>query len=241
MKNKKVIAIVIFYISLFGVSTFAESPTPNSVILSGRITIDMVIMDDLKDFFKEYKSEYPVPVKTTANFPPWFDYQVQIIKLQINQDIRIGPFIEYASTGSRLHYKDYSGEIRTDFLVNHIGGGIMLDVATSHRKKIVPVVYTGISYHKTHAKMTESIRIYDEEEKQSINLTSTNIIIDQGVGFEMTYKYFIFAPYIGYQIQIDEKPLHLKGNPKAQFGTEDTDAVGVNWTGLRFGIQVGLR
>ena len=69
--------------------------------------------------------ETGIPVKVVDDFPSFYNFQVQFL-VTTPELFSTGMYIDYCSTGGRIHYKDYSGEYGFDQILTQMTiGGII--------------------------------------------------------------------------------------------------------------------
>ncbi len=60
-----------------------------------------------------------IGTRTIDSFPAYYNYQIQAA-YYFSPDFLAGVYTDYTSTGGRVDYKDYSGEMRNDMTVSRI-------------------------------------------------------------------------------------------------------------------------
>ncbi len=102
--------ITIFFILVGVQNSFSQ------LSLFAKVEYNHFQMMDLKEYQNELLAGIVgggIPAKITENYPPYIGYQIGF-KIPAEENIYVGGFGGYTSTGSRIHYQDYSGELIND-------------------------------------------------------------------------------------------------------------------------------
>lgn len=169
---------------------------------------------------KDYKS---IPYKTYHNFGPTPGYDVVLT-------FPIGPtewsiLGGYNSTGSRLHYKDYSGEIKVDQVISNMHFAIDYSLVTlpgHYGILFKPSIAAGIAFsdHKL-----ESLFVLQGLPTDTYNdhLTSRQWFALPSCKMEYQVSRFLLMARLGYHVQINFN-----------------DDFRPNWSGIRAGAGIGI-
>ncbi|CAD5265081.1 MULTISPECIES: hypothetical protein [unclassified Imperialibacter] len=191
--------------------------------------IGTFVMTDPKEFQdglpsallgKDYKS---IPYKVYGNFSPTPGYDVVLT-------FPVGPtewniLGGYNSTGSRLHYRDYSGEIKVDQVVSNMHFALDYSVVTlpgQYGIVFKPSIAAGIAFsdHKL-----ESLFVLQGLPTDTYNdhLASKQWFALPSCKMEYQVSRFLLMARVGYHIQINFN-----------------DDFRPNWSGVRAGAGVGI-
>jgi hypothetical protein len=190
-------------------------------------------LKDLRDMNSEILRNLPVEGRITDDFPAQPYYNAGLL-YQVTDIVSLGITGNYYTTGSRISYKDYSGELKIDNVLSSYSPGIAAGFKLVD-KKLKLFEETRISYSFTKLKMKEKI----------ISLNDETVFKSCGLQVEPRFKlsYNIcgleFGLNAGYLVDFGGKN-RLVGNKDAilQF-TGSKEAVKTNWSGIRLGASIG--
>lgn len=127
MQKIVTVCFVMFFL-VAGPSTLCQS----SVSFFVKGTYNYFTMDDFKAFQHELRSDLTtigIPAQITEQYLPFYGVQVGIMFPLEPSDVHtmfLGALLDYSSTGGRIQYQDYSGEVRNDHIaVEYSFGGIL--------------------------------------------------------------------------------------------------------------------
>lgn len=188
---------------------------------SGIATFDM---GDLRGVNWEVLEAVPFPAEITSDFPPYIFYQGTLL-FGGNSTLNIGFCFAYYSTGSRVSYKDYSGEYKFDILMSSTNFGLVFDLNLNKNKDqtffFKPYVRFGLMTSQMDA--FESTRIADVQQKDADSWNLTGIHVEPGLKFIYNFGLYGVGANAGYQFDTG-------------LGVDDVS----DWNGLRAGIFVKL-
>jgi hypothetical protein len=196
-------------------------------------------MSDMKELQKEYASQFPVVPKITSSFPAYWMYEIGAT-IKLDSTISIGGSIGYYSTGGRIAYSDYSGELRLDQIATSFSIGVPVQFQLNKNKKnilafeMMPVVFLG-SYD-----MKVMSRLGTQESNDSESFIETNIGIQPSVVFNRKIKQFGFFARAGYLVQVYNSKLYLKQDHNAYLLNSEGQEVHLNWSGLRTSVGMSF-
>lgn len=216
-------------ISLMLLLTWFNSQGQHLEIL-GTTGIGMFRMKDLKGLNNSVIESLPFPAKVTADFPPRACFGGRLT-YTFRRNYKLGLSFEYASTGSRISSRDYSGSYRLDNLVRSSALGIINEfrIAGWNGLQLDITVLTG--------PILSNIRM--EEELQVADTSFTDLNTFRALGFfaepQLTLTWEIrwlkFGIYIGYLLDSGGE---LTAGDGGKYKTS------VSWTGLRAGLILGI-
>lgn len=196
MGNEKIIKYVITAFLLF----FFIQPAENAQTISVRINsgINFFNMKDLKEFQKTMNVEW-LGTKTLKSFPSYYNYQLQAAFL-FSRHIVGGIYTDYTSTGGRLDYKDYSGEIRYDQVVSRLSIGALFEYKIFNAGMFSIDLSSKISYQASKLKFESLLQIQGDKQTGTSEFTSDGIGIEPGAAAGFTYSFFLIRLEAGYQL-----------------------------------------
>lgn len=120
-----IILILLSFNSLFG---------QNDLSLKLFLGYNFYRFSDLKEFQKDLHSEidniYRINSRNVSSFPPYLNFQLRILSKSINfgvENFSSGAFIEYSSSGSRIYYGDFSGELIAEQSIRIYSAGLSFE------------------------------------------------------------------------------------------------------------------
>lgn len=188
------------------------------------IGIGSYSMKDFKNQIEDSKQYMPVEAKTLNNFPPFLNYHAALRFYSKRRQIYFEPEFAFYSTGCRLDYRDYSGELTIDFETIAFAFSLKSGTYFGPVKKFNFGIYEQISSYFTTYKIKEKVRLYDESASSSAQVRYTSMGVEAGfLGRYVLNGRFDILSSIGYYQQIYTfKNFHR--NP--------------DWSGLRFEIGI---
>ena len=192
------------------------------------------------DLLKDLKVQ-GIPAIATESFPPYYGLQLQlvyIIKSNSGKEYHLGFFFDQASTGGRIDYKDYSGEIKVDQLFKafsfgptgelnkDLGGNFNCTLGLS-----IPLIFGSIG-------VKNESRIGNNINTQQVDFLSFTVGIESGI----TFSYLLQNISIG--INLDRliafsSSYTLDTNSDVKLLNNAGDPVTMGMNGPRFGLTLG--
>jgi hypothetical protein len=197
-------------------------------------------MSGLKDFNSYIIKNLPFEAKEIESYPGYIYYQPSIIGTL--NDISVGLFYSYHSTGSRVSSKDYSGEYRLDTRIK--ASAIGLSFHRNFRFAEMPMLYIApylkLGYLYTKMPLNEYLTIYDETVNDlTIHFWCENYLFEPGVKFGREFGIIDINLTVGYQFQFGDG--YLRGPSKSYLQTDNEKKISPNWNGIRAGVSVVFR
>ena len=214
-------------ITLLSVTVFSQ------IIIEANYGYGLYSLKDLKDMNSEVLKNLPVEGKITDDFPDQPYYGIGIY-YQTSELIALGITGFYNTTGSRISYKDFSGELKIDNILTSYSPGISIRFKLLD-KRLKLFEENRISYSFSKLKMQEEV----------LNSTEEMTFKSSGLQFEPRFRlsYNISELELGlnagYLIDFPGKN-RLVGDKDAilQY-TNSGDEIKTNWSGLRFAMSLG--
>jgi hypothetical protein len=190
-------------------------------------------LSDLRDMNSEILKNLPVQGKITDDFPMQPFYGIGVY-YQTTDVVSLGITGFYNTTGSRISYKDYSGELKVDNILTSWSPGIaarfkLLD------KKVNLYQETRVSYAFSKLKMNEKIITYNDE------MTFKSSALQIEPKFKLTYEIsdLEIGLNAGYVLDIGGKN-RLVGDKNSFLQFNDTkEPIKTNLGGVRLSVSVG--
>jgi len=191
-------------------------------------------MQELKDFNSNIIQSLPVDAKIVDNFPQTGFIEGNL--LYNFKAIYLGGSFIYHSTGSRISYNDYSGELKYDQIVSSYSFGpiVKFKLFKEKRVNINPYISTNIIY--TDFRFEETQVIFNEEISYDTKMQSAGIIFNIGLEALYKYKWTALGVFIGYS-QDTFGELYLDGQ---KVYNESGNQIRTNWSGIRYGLNMNF-
>jgi hypothetical protein len=234
MLNEKIIkyVITVFLLILF-IQPAAHTQTISLRVNSG---INFFNMKDLKEYQGMMNVNW-FGTKAVKSFPPYFNYQLQATLL-FSQHIEGGIYTDYTSTGGRLDYKDYSGEIRFDQVVSRISVGALFEYKIFQVDMFSINLSSKLSYQTSKLKFESSLQIQGDTQNSMIEYTSDGLGIEPGVAAGFTYSLFLIRLEASYQLSFCgaySSEGHKLNNVSEAFGD-----ISPEWNSFKLAITFGV-
>lgn len=208
----------IIYIVLFLISISVSAQSVRFSYEAGYGTYGMYNMKELqKQIIKTYS---PLPIKSVLQFPGYFNHSFSV-DYYLSDNVLFGINGTYLTTGGRDHLKDYSGEYKTDLLINAFQLGFQSEYTKPMDKKTAFFVNLKVGVIRSNLDITENVTIYNVD-----SLTNTTNYIEWTPFFE---------PNIGISYSITKK-IQAKLSIGANIDT--STAILIDWSGFRSKIGI---
>lgn len=186
-----------------------------------------------------YRNELGINARTVESFPPYWDYQFQIL---VTPDERnaVGVFGGFTSTGSRLHYGDYSGELRFDQRLQRYAYGLHAERSVNPKDRVRFVGILRLFVIKSSLELIEALSIEpDIEESNSFDFQATGFAIEPGVAVQLRVSgFFSLRTELSYEALLHNNAFHLKNSESMKLLNEAGTPLGPEWSGVRIGFLV---
>lgn len=210
------------------------------VYMEPRLGFGTFRMASLKELQQTVIRQTGVNAKATDTFSPYFQFGFGLVR-DLDEQTRIGLFAEHGSTGGRVAYEDYSGEIRFDTPVNyHALGATLYSHKPIEGSRFSFVAGTEVNVFFTRLKTEVYARIHDTSESSEDSFSSTGFGLKPYVGLEHLMNAMPVRLTLGYMASAS-KPFHVSGEPEHQLIRNSyNDKLEPGWGGLRICLTVSL-
>lgn len=230
MKAYIFIPLILLFFSTYG----QES---NSIMFHAGI--GTYSMKSQKLFQQDFNKNSPVQFAKVHSFPafPTFGGSFGI---RVTDRASLGLWAEYASTGGRLHYKDYSGYALMDQVLKSFQVGPFMQYRIS--KSVDWPIYVTLhsSVASTSQKLTSEIEIEGNFEGEQFKLRSINYGLRPGLMIAKELKPFIFQFGLGAEFQL-HGDMKIASNKDLILKTSDGKPLVSQWDGLRMTFGIGFK
>jgi hypothetical protein len=197
-------------------------------------------MNEMKSFQAELRAQSEYPMRITESFPGYVYYEVALMLPLANKFFYTANF-GYGSTGGRIHYSDYSGEIRFDQLLNYISAGTSLGISeeNSTGKYVFDFSITP-SFVFSKLSLEFMARIGDEQNVERIEFRSTNLTLQPDFAITRKFGRLGIQAMVGYNFAILKGKLFLTSDGEAYLIDSSGNNVPSNWNGGRASLGISF-
>ena len=224
------------------VLSFSSIIIGQSVLFRTSIYHSSFNMDQIKEyqtkFTEEYGSSLEIPIKEVDKFPSNNSYQLSL-GLRTSYNFGYGIFFNYSSTAGRSDYRDYSGNIRTDLKISTKDIGIYLEYLYPLLKYINIGVGGKFLMEASQLNYESKLVIFSNESNSSQLYNSKSFAVNPYLFIETNYDIFLFRFNMGYLLDFQGELENSKNKNVGLFIT--SSKVGLDWSGTRLGLDIGLR
>ncbi|RPI06414.1 MAG: hypothetical protein EHM64_03050 [Ignavibacteriae bacterium] len=201
-------------------------------------------MTDLKQLQQELLNDMRttgVPARIVESYPSFYGFKGGfLIPVQQNETslFSMGGIAEYTSAGGRVHYQDYSGELRADEIAAVWSFGGIMEYRTNPDNIFCVSFQATSRIFFSMLKYTLVTQVGNSSKTQEMQFHSLSFGLEPGIvptfkcyDFQLglSLSYLLFIPK---NLQFDE-------NSKADLRNNKGSQVTIDWSGYRIGILLG--
>ena len=227
----KVLTLIIFQFFLF-LGAYAQEYST----LVFRVGMGNYSMKSQKLFQQDFLRQSGIPYRKVHEFPNFPTFGAAA-GFRIEPKASIGIWFEFASTGGRLHLKDYSGHALMDQVLTSFQGGPFAQYRINKSEEWPLYVTAHGSVATVSEKIKSEIQLGGRPEIEQVKLKATNIGIRPGVMLSHAVEVFNFQFGFGAEFRSNGK---LKDNKGQYFRTSDGKNLTAEWNGWRMTLGVGI-
>jgi hypothetical protein len=197
-------------------------------------------MSDMKTFQEELHQDLALDTRVTSSFPGYWFYELSITSILPN-DMVLGGNLSYGSTGGRIHYRDYSGEVGSDqriyffSLSPSLGTSFTLD---DESWRFLVDLKPGMVYSKFEFDVYQ--RIGQTRDSEDLGFASMNLSVQPTVTVQKKFGRFGVHATVGYHATVVRGKLYFEDNEDAYLLDNKGDEVYADWSGVRLGAGVHI-
>jgi len=234
MKN-----ILITCLCLFIIYNTAYSQFARSVYVKG--SYNFFNMSDLKNLQQEFYDDLiqqGIGAKITDSYPAHYGLQAGLLiplALSSAKEIRLGGFVDFTSTGGRVHYSDYSGEIKIDQKATAVSIGAT--ISFSAYTKDIFQLYLDLNTRIIFSKLKNEIssRLFEQTETQTLDFSSVSFGFEPAIVPSINVYPFNFGISVSYMLALPTT-LQFSAYDGANLLNKNGDEVTINWSGFKLGL-----
>ncbi len=198
-------------------------------------------MSDLKNLQNELLSDLTgigVPATATEAYPGYLGFQFGLlVPVQVleKETIFVGGFGEFTSTGGRIHYKDYSGEVRADQIAKGYSFGGIIELKRNY-SDILDVEYQfSLRLVKSKLNNTFFTQIGNATQIEQPSFSSFSFGAEPGITPSMNFGGFRAGLSLSYLFCLPTS-LEYDSYANAYLINKNKEKVTIDWSGPRVGI-----
>ena len=198
-------------------------------------------MKDLKNMQLDMLNglEATVDGKVVSSYPSFTGYELNL-NSRLGEDHSIGGYAAYYSTGGRIHYQDYSGEIKIDQLLSNYSLGIYNEFVFQHFSKSALLFTTRAGFTCSLYQMQSLFQVGTAQDSDELGFYSLNFHLSPGIGYRHTFgEIFFIQAETRYEIHLPG-PFRLNRDKNAKLIDKKGDKIKAQWDGIRIGLSAGL-
>jgi hypothetical protein len=197
-------------------------------------------MNDLQKLQKHNSAavDPAIHVRLVEDFPV-NDYMQGAWKFSINEKYKMGFLVGFNTTGSRIHYADYTGELSYEIVAKAFNFGIELERLIFQAGRFDISIDADFSMYSSVIKSRELLIILNNSSSTSIRYESISPTFEPGLSLNYSIKPFLIGLHAGYLLDPGARLFWNYGDPKPALTYESGNSRS-NWTGFRIGVAVGF-
>lgn len=183
-----------------------------------------------------------IPAKIIDSYPSFYGFQTGFLIPYNTRELStlsVGGLFGYSSTGGRIHYQDYSGEIKADQTVRAISLGVLLEYQRHYFDNFDLGVRVSLNYILSSFSNSFSLRIGDQTQNESPKFHSSSFGLEPGIipSFKVwklrigaLFSYLIYLP----------SPLEYDNISNVFLIDKSGQKVNIQWGGFRAGLLLSI-
>lgn len=229
MKN-----IILFVVIIFPGYCFSQAHVSFSTGLAG------FNMQEMKKHQSELQAQFPTDVKIMESFPAFLFYELSVTG-KVRDRWRIGGAIGFTSTGGRMHYRDYSGEIECNQFTTAWMIAIQSELLLNPKGKL-PLYFTGkIGAVFGRYDLDLFSEVNNVPNSESLEFRSCNIFIEPGLMMSKCIVGILSAHLTaGYNVNMYKGSQKLTDNTDLFLQDNSGNEVRLDWSGFRLGVGLSI-
>jgi len=235
MKNKFYFLIGFFIIAL-SLNVQAQVTISGNRIFAFGETSDL---DDIPNAIVELYQKEEIEMKVTDRFPARPNYEVRVSFGNIfGENLKLGGSFNYFSTGSKITYADYSGEINEILVFERKSFEIFLGqpiYSSGNRISVIGTISAGVNF--STVKLNSSLTLYDQSAEENTTFESQSWFSEPALEVQVRLFYGLFIAGTGsVNLNISSQLKNDSGN--GLFNSNGKE-IQMNTSGPRFKIGLG--
>ena len=195
-------------------------------------------MQGLKRLVQSQNTNDLVPTGIVQNYPAFLVFDAK--GLFHGEQFRAGITGKYMSSGARISYRDYSGELRVDHLSRAyaVGGSFEKPVWTLNQLSLLLV--GDLVLVRSFVDIKSYVAVHEESDSQTLGITSIGLGAEPAVRLRYRLGRFSTGINAGYFANWNAG-LHLRGNRRAVLnGGANGGPIRADWSGVRGSLHLAV-
>lgn len=226
--------ISIFILLLVNLQVWAQ---PGEIRASYHLGAGQYMMQGLKSLNKQRLEGIAVNAKILQNYPIYFTHTL-VISQSFAEINYLGISIEHQSTGSRISYKDYSGELTLDSRLTANSIGIFYEGIVAEKKGIDIAWGSYLYYNFSSLQFDNYLKVNSGTQSEIIRFESKGISLQPFISASKQVKSLILGTELSAYLNIASKDFYLAQNKDATLVDNNGSEISPDWTGLRFKARI---
>ena len=178
-----------------------------------------------------YYSTIDIPLKIVDSFPGNRALQVQLLK-EFSPRIQLGLFYGEKSTGGKVHYADYSGEIEFIQKISQDEYGLLGEYKLIEFGVLSIAPVAKFSFSNTFITIDNSFMTTTDLAKSHTTYRAMTLGMEPGISLKTSVGKLLFQTSLSYHLNISTK---FKGSENVDGGLPYWP----NWSGYRVSLMTG--
>lgn len=226
--------IILFVVIIFPGYCFSQARISFSTGLAG------FNMQEMKKHQSELQAQYPVDVKIMESFPSFLFYEL-CMSGEVRDQWRLGGAIGFTSTGGRMHYRDYSGEIECDQFTTAWTGAIQNEVLLNPTGKVAIYLTGKVGAIFGRYDLDLFSEVNSVPYSESLEFKSLNIFAEPGLMMSKSIVRSLSAHLTaGYNVNIYKGNQTLAEDSNLFLQDNSGNVVSLDWSGFRIGVGLSV-
>jgi hypothetical protein len=223
-----------YYIAIF-LLTFLSAGA-QEIELNLTMGVGTYAMHDLKNFQSDMRSRFPFKPAITDDFPPYLFYEFSG-HWKSDGIFFSGFAIAYGSTGGRVQYRDYSGYLRADQLLQYVNLAVPMGLSFGAGKNMQIRLDLKPTYTRTFANLKFEQDVAGEYAAQDNHFTSYSVAAQPGIWLMRRINRFGIHAQASYYVTIVNGKMYSKENDSAYLvDSNNSKPIYAGWDGIRLSL-----
>ena len=186
--------------------------------------------------------ENNIPADITESFPAYVGFKIGFLIPVDNNDKRIislGGILQHNSTGGRIHYGDYSGEIGVDQILKVTSIGAILNYESHMSPNFDLALNFSINYMISGLSNEIYLKVGDESQNEELNFNSYSFGLEPEIIPSFNMGIMRFGISLSYLVYFSSS-LEYESFSDAYLVNNNGDKVNINWSGFRIGLLASI-
>lgn len=183
-----------------------------------------------------------IDASIVESFPNYYGLQFQFVFSNSKTPYRglaWGGYFDLASTGGRIQYKDYSGEVTADEILSAYSLGFLLEERVLITSELECSFNVGVPFIWCYLDYALTTRIGSSSHKENPGFNAFSAGLKPGISVEYTLNRFVIGLSLDYLVCIPVA-FKLNNNSDATLTTTNGKNVTMGLNGIKAGLGIGV-